>query len=123
MSRKGKLWILAVGAVVMAIAVTYAVNPLTRSDERLHEWLLSRVPVGSDIERLKQIAGEENWEIWGSWTRGEYPGWTGIEGDTVVRVHLGGYHGPFWTEVSAFWAFDVSGHLIDVQTQRSVDAL
>ena len=122
MSGKSKLWILGVGAVLVTIAVIYAMNPLARSDEVLRDWLLSRVPVGSEIERLHQVASQEDWEVWGSWKRGEYAGWKGIDGDTVVRVHLGGYSGPFWTEVSAYWAFDASGRLIDVETVRSVDA-
>ena len=122
MSWKGKLWIAGVGAVVLAIAVAYGANPLVRSDEELHAWLLSRVPVGSDIERLKQIASEEDWEVWASWERGEHSDWAGIDGDTVMRVHLGHYYAPLRTDVSSFWAFDASAHLIDVKTEKYTDA-
>jgi hypothetical protein len=116
MSLKAKLWIIGVGALLLALIVNYAANPLTHSDQSIHAWLLNQVPLGSDLEQLKRVASEQNWQVSGDWTSGE-------NSPNVVRLHLGTYHAPFRTDLSAFWDFDASGRLIDVRTQRDVDAL
>jgi hypothetical protein len=115
MSLKSKLWIIGVGALLLALVVSYAVNPLKHSDKALHTWLLSRVPMGSDVEHLKRVASQENWSGWASWTPED-------NSHTVVRVQLGHYYAPFRTDLSSFCDFDASGRLIDVRTQRDTDA-
>ena len=110
MSLKVKLWIVGVAALLLALVVSYAVNPLKHSDEALHAWLLSRVPEGSDIEQLKRVASEENWDGWYSWTAPDNT-------RTEARVHLGHYYAPFRTDLTSFWDFDASGRLIAVRTQ------
>jgi hypothetical protein len=91
MSLKAKLWIGGVAALLLALIVTYAANPLTHSDESIHAWLLSQVPLGSDADHLKRVASQKKWEVRSSWTPAD-------NSHAVVRVHLGHYYAPFRTD-------------------------
>jgi hypothetical protein len=112
----------AVVGVLLAAVVYCSSNPLRRSDEALQQWLLKKVPMGSDMKDLKVIAAQQGWQLSSIWEGNEHPDWVGIEGNTVVRVYLGGYRTVFRTEVGSFWAFDRSGRLIGVRIDKSVDA-
>jgi hypothetical protein len=119
-------WVrLALVASVAAVGILiYASNPLLLPDGAVHKWLLWEVPPGATVEDLKRIAHARGWRIQNSW-RGDQPGaaWAGISGATVVEIYLGGYRILFRTDLDSFWAFDSSGHLIDVRTRRMTDAL
>jgi hypothetical protein len=127
-TTKKKLWlsIAILSLVVVAVAVVSYSNPLRRSDERLHSWLLTEVPVGSNMERLLSVAQQNEWRVNGTW-EGNRPeshsDWGGIDGATVVWIYLGGYWNIFRTDIDSFWAFDEASHLVEVKTRRMTDAL
>lgn len=122
MTSKRKLWVLVITAILLSVAISYAANPLRWSDEALHQWLLKKVPVGSDLDHLKAVADRKGWQIWAIWKGRPQPYWAKIDGDTIVWIYLGGYRSVFQTELDSFWAFDESGRLIDVHTRRMADA-
>lgn len=122
MTTKHKLWLVGIAGVLLFAVVNHALNPLRWSDENLREWLLEKVPAGSSVARLKSVAGEEGWEITGTWEHGDIPYWTGVKGDTVVRVYLGRYRGLFLVAADSYWAFDESDRLADIRTVRLADA-
>jgi len=112
----------AVGAIAVASVALLASNPLRRSDDAVHRWLLTNVPIGSDLATLQAVAKREGWRIKGTWP-GHQPhsDWGGIDGDTVAWIYLGGYRNVLSTDVDSFWAFDGSGKLLDVRTRRMTD--
>ncbi|BBA31989.1 hypothetical protein sS8_0019 [Methylocaldum marinum] len=110
----------------LAISIVVLSNPLRRSDDAVQSWLLSRVPVGSEIDLLMSAAQENDWRVNGVW-EGNRPeshtDWGGIDGATVVWIYLGGYRNVFRTDLDSFWAFDEAGQLVAVKTRRMTDAL
>jgi hypothetical protein len=47
-----------------------------------------------------------------------------VKGTRVIGAYLGGYQGiPYRVELDAYWGFDESGHLIDLNVRKGVDAL
>ena len=116
------LGVVAVIAVGMTVAL-YASNPLRRSDDSVREWLLEKVPIGSDIGTLRSVAEREGWRVNGEWS-GHQPhaDWGGVDGDTVVWIYLGGYRNVFRVDFDSFWAFDENDELTAIATRRMVDA-
>jgi hypothetical protein len=123
LTTKHKLWVVGISGVVLFDVVNHALNPLRWSDENLREWLLERVPMGSNVARLKSVAEEEGWRVMMIWEHGENPSaWTQVQGDTVVRVHLGNYRGLFLAAADSYWAFDESGRMVALRVERTADA-
>ena len=113
--------ILALFAVVVAVTTvaTSAANPLRRSDQAVHRYLIENVPVGSTLEALESVAAQKGWRINGTWEgHTTHSDWGGIDGHIVAWVYLGGYRNFFQTDLDSFWAFDESGKLVDVVTRR-----
>ena len=118
--------ILAVATLIVATAsvATVAGNPLRRSDQAVHRYLLKNVPVGSTFETLKSVAAQKGWRINGTWNgHVAHSDWGGIDGHTIAWVYLGGYRHLFQTDLDSFWAFDENGKLVDVITRRMTDSL
>jgi hypothetical protein len=112
----------AVGVIAVAGVALLASNPLRRSDDSIHRWLLKNVPIGSDLATLQAVAKRKGWRINGTW-QGHQPhsDWGGIDGDTVAWIYLGGYRSVLVTDIDSFWAFDEGGKLLDVHTRRMTD--
>ena len=118
------LWVAPLVLMLAAYFATGIVNPLRRSDAGVHDWLLNKVPVGSDLIALQSTATREGWQLKGSWAGHQLnSGWGGIDGDTVAWVYLGHYQSILSTDLDSFWAFDKNGALVDVRIRRMVDSL
>ena len=115
---------MAIVLALVAAACAVVSNPLRRSDEAVHTWLLKSVPPGSDIKQLMSVADQKGWKVNSVWN-GDHPhaDWGGIDRAQIAWVYLGGYWNVFRTDLDSFWTFDETGHLIDVKTRRMTDAL
>ena len=114
----------ALALALVATAGAVFSNPLRRSDEAIHTWLLKSVPPGSDIKYLMSVADQKGWKVNSVWNGDHlHADWGGIDGARIAWVHLGGYRNVFRTDLDSFWAFDETGHLIDVKTRRMTDGL
>jgi hypothetical protein len=122
LTAKHKLWVAGIAGVLLFAVVNHALNPLRWSDENLREWLLEKVPAGSSVARLTSVAGQEGWKIIGSWEHAESLNWPQIQGDLVVRVHLGNYRGLFLVAADSYWVFDESDRLIAIRLEQTADA-
>lgn len=124
MATKHKLWALGLAGLLLFAVLNHALNPLRWSHENLREWLLEKVPLGSSVAHLKSAVDKEGWRVMSIWEHGDTPPHIGVQGDTVVRVDLGGYRGLlFRVEMDSYWVFDESDRLLDVQTKREADSL
>jgi hypothetical protein len=122
MGKKRRLWVFAISGVLLLALMNHALNPLRWSNDNLRQWVLEKVPAGSDVDRLKSVANEHDWQVDTIWEGGKVPAWTEVESETVVRVHLGGYWALFQTEVGSYWIFDENGRLQDVRIERFADS-
>ncbi len=116
---------LAAFALVGIVSVILS-DPLRRSNDAVQSWLLTQVPVGSNIEQLMSAADQRDWRVNGSWDGNQpqlHSDWGGIDGAKVVWIYVGGYRSVFRTDLDSFWAFDESGRLIGVKIRRMTDAL
>jgi hypothetical protein len=114
-------------AVVLACAGLYS-RSLLRSETSIRASLLRQTPLGSKTEDVRRFVKS------GGWLDDRYGGSSGflkqeagvpatVVGVTLICGHLGQYHLPFLTDVTAFWGFDTDGRLIDVWVWKTVDAL
>ena len=117
-------WVVALGGLATVAIVVLGTNPLRWPDRSVHDWLLRKVPVGSSQDQLRAVANTKGWRINGSW-QGHQPNsdWGGIDGATIVHVHLGHYQSLLRADLDSFWAFDEHGTLVDVRMRRTFDGL
>ena len=96
---------------------------LWRSESRLRTDLLERVPLGSDISKVRDLIREESWEVTYD---DEYRGVFDLRlrpfervGDALIHARLGS-HPSFLGRafVSAVWAFDADKKLIAVWVRK-----
>lgn len=130
-------------AVTILIVMTPIINPIRRTDGMVRRYLLNFMPIGTSMENVIRIAEDKNrWMIrvvnddFGvvigtrhmNPLRGVSPD-TGREiiviGQRAVEVHLGTYKalGFVRTDVTAFFAFDENGELIDIFIRREYDLI
>ena len=122
--RSSKWMTVAAFALAVVGIVTVGLNPLRRSDDRVHDWLLRQVPVGSDLATLKAASSLHGWRVNGIWPgHTDHSDWGGIDGATVAWIYIGGYRTLFQTDIDSFWAFDENGKLENVKLRRMTDAL
>lgn len=129
-----------IGIVITLLVVTaLTLNPLMRPSANIRRYLLQITPINTSIEDVICIANSNpNWSIItvreehgftlqprtfspmrihpAAMTR-EFP----IVGERSVIVHLGTYHAPMRVDVTAFYAFDENGKLIEILVLKEVD--
>jgi hypothetical protein len=133
MNRKLTLFCcLATISITMAGCST--ARPLCRSDEKIRASILKRTPVGCSSDRVYALIREEHWPRHDEGPSAGFqkiaPGLSEshspVVGDSFVACELGVTHFvmfPFETVKYAYWAFDTSGHVIDVWVVEDTDAL
>ena len=96
--------------------------PLWRDASGAERWIVSRVPMGSDVATVRQFIRRRGWKLDGEWQQAEPKTDFGTrKGTHVVYVNLGGYWFVFRTDFDAFFGFDERGRLVDVQVRKMVD--
>ena len=135
MAIQNRPWRNILGVLVilcLGFGVKFALNPLRRSNSKIHTWLLKKVPQGSNESYFLTIAKGEGWEVhengWHSpvmdiKTWGGFDPDTPLYGRTYYHVYLGHYYSGLRVDVSTIWAFDDKGRFVDVRIRREVDGL
>ena len=123
-------WVIGIFAICCAgIIVRDAwIHPLWMPASGLRSWILRRAPLGSSSEQVDAFIAAHHWSRHYDWhgtpsptSEKPYPA---VKGTRVIGAYLGGYQGiPFRADLDAYWGFDESGHLIDLNVRKMVDAL
>ena len=133
MTFKNHPWrILLCGLAVLCLTygIKFAANPLRRSNNGIHSWLLKKIPRGSSESHFLTIAKAEGWEVSENGWHGpvmDIKGWGGFDPDTPLyghtyyHAHLGHYFSGLRVDISTIWAFDDKGNFVDVRIRREID--
>ena len=103
---------------VVAIAVL-ASNPLRRSKDGVHDWLLEKAPLGSSFDDVQALVRNEKWsaqEGWGGERNSLFP----LRGVHWLQANVGNYRGvPFLLpcHVRVAWGFD-DEKLVDIYVEK-----
>ena len=98
-----------------------------RSEKKIEEKLLSRTPVGTGLEEVREYLKGTRFSVRGDRSLGHYVG-SGprrglIIGDHRIRVFIGRYQGiPWEVSVNAFWIFEKGG-LAEILIRKEYNAL
>ena len=98
-----------------------------RSEKKIEEKLLSRTPVGTSLEEVREYLKGTGFSVTGDRSLGHYVGIGPrrglIIGDHRIGVLIGIYQGiPWEVWVSAFWIFE-KGDLTEVLVIKEYDSL
>ena len=98
-----------------------------RSEKKIEEKLLSRTPVGTGLEEVREYLKGTRFSVIGDRSLGHYVGIGPrrglIIGDHSIRVLIGEYQGiPWEVSVSAFWIFEKGG-LTEILVRKDYDGL
>ncbi len=122
-------WIELLGVIALISLVAFGwwfMNPLYRSEEKVHSWMLGLAPLGTTVDDALHLARERGWEIRSD---REFPAeparshYSEVEGTRIVHLYLGGYRVVFQVDLDAFWGFDEDGKLTDLKVRKMIDAL
>ena len=113
------------------------INPLLRTEAGIRRYVLRNIPIGSSMEYSLDVINYKMWDLriinenWGvvlhptlnfpmrKTPSNRFP----VIGEQHIRVHLGGYFFILRADVTAYFAFDENGKLIDVFIRKEWDAL
>lgn len=125
------------GCSILILAV---INPLFRTENGIRRYLLRITPIGTSMEDVIRIANDnDRWEV--KYTDMNY-GFTlypnssfpsrahprtsprsTVIGEKSMRVHLGTFDMIIRFDVTAWYAFDADGKLIEIRVRREFDVL
>jgi hypothetical protein len=114
---------LTIGITVAGCAVWVISNPLLRSEASIEAALLRTLPLGSsidDVVRALRTRGVDVKVLPTGVYKQKNPAKPEVVGVSSIRMELGTALG---THVTAFWAFDDNGKLIDVWVWKTSDGL
>ncbi|GHU56348.1 hypothetical protein FACS1894132_13680 [Clostridia bacterium] len=134
--RKLKIILLIITFIIMILIIYVIINPYCLSDKFVVKYISIRIPVGTNIEKVKsKISDKKHWEIEKTelkhglmFTKTGYPlksdyGFSNeYVGKKFIYVQLAEYNLPFNTIVFAFFVFDENDKLIRIVIDREVDA-
>jgi hypothetical protein len=140
LTKKKFIFILIPTGLLIIITVVLLVNPLIGPNWFVRMHILMRIPIGTSMEDVIEIAGKnKRWgEPFPSYGIGvtlkgvnKRPrissltgvGYYAIIGEKSMEVHLGTYWLPFRADVTAFFAFCEDGKLIDVFIRKDWDSI
>lgn len=126
MERRTVIVILVVVGAMSVVAAWQAGNPLRRSEAEIRNRILGATPLETPFRDVRDIVERNGWSI-GSESQEEGAfDQRSLQPRKVGERHiwalLGHYGLPFPTYVSARWAFDENGRLIDVWVEKTIDA-
>jgi hypothetical protein len=116
-------------AVLLVVAgVWFGVNGVGavqwfRSVSQIRSGIITNVPLGSSSDLVRDYIKQEGFRLLSASERVGYLSEDGVEvGSGHFMAQLGGYALVFTrTSVSAYFAFDDSGHLIEVDVRKTTD--
>jgi len=122
------LYTLLATAVVFALVIL--LHPLMKPAALIRADMLRRTPIGTSMEEVVGIVEKnverKGWNVYynGVNDRGYvHPDTSEVIGTQSIDVYLGSYR-EFWeVGVSAYWAFDDDGKLIDVYVGKTANSL
>ena len=122
--HKKFVWFVILGIVLCALVLVWRV-PLWHDKAWIRAWLLDQTPIGCSSSNVRAIIAERGWRIMEDREGVGVP--LGNHGQAVgvarIYCHLGSYRSPvFETAVSASWAFDENGRLLDIVVRKDTDA-
>jgi len=138
--RKYKKFLRALPFIIIIILVVLSLllNPLLRTNEGLRRHLLQKTPAGTSMEDVvDSINNNSSWtirhrgggivyclkdQIPTRFSNGNILDST-IVGEHSIEVRLGIYRIPIKVYVTAFYAFDENGKLIDILVLREYDII
>jgi len=112
-------------ARVLVCIAALAGNPLRRSEANIEASLLTFAPLGSSVIEVLHALEKEGLfaRLVSGGVNKQKPGTPErVVGVKAMDVPLGEYRSPFVTRVSAIFAFDAAGKLIDVWVLKTADA-
>ena len=123
-------WVIGIFGICCAGIIVHDawIHPLWMPGSRLRAWMLRRAPLGSPPDQVDAFIAAHHWcrnyDWHGTPSASSEKFFPGVRGTRVIGAYLGGYQGiPYRVEVDAYWGFDESGHLIDLNVRKGVDAL
>ena len=98
-----------------------------RSEKKIEEKFLSRTPVGTGLEEVREYLKGKNFAVRYDSSPGHYVSRGSRRGLTIgdhsIRALIGEYQGiPWEVSVSAFWIFE-KGVLTEILVKKEYDAL
>ena len=128
----------AISAIALLVAAALMINPFLRSEAGIRNHLLRITPIGTSMEDVIRVADSNNgWTIrvireehgvvlhprrltpTGSSPTRDFP----VVGEQSVRIFLG-FHGFILKPaVTAFYAFDENGKLIEIFVRKEYDVI
>jgi hypothetical protein len=124
-----------IGVLIVAIALLtvtlnqiLALNPLRRSENEIHDWALTKAPLGSSTKAVEDLIIGQGWKRSYDWkgsasdiSENFYPG---VKGSQIIGAGIGQYRGLSGTVyVDAYWGFDSAGKLISLRVRKMRNAL
>lgn len=130
---------IAVIIVILVVVMAMIINPLLRTEAGIRRHLLRIAPIGMSMEDVIRIAdNNRNWNtiricedagvilhpsllipMRMSPSDPRFP----VVGEKSVRVHLGTTRIILRADVTAFFAFDENGELIEILVRREYDVI
>ena len=109
--------------ILGVIAVTYATNPLRKSEEEIKANILKLTPIGTSMDDvINVIESNESWGWEGYISPNGFP--VDVSGDPIgeksISVILGSYRNIFKTYVLSRWVFDENSKLIEVFVNKYI---
>ena len=98
-----------------------------RSEKKIEEKLLSRTPVGTGLEEVREYLKGTRFSVRGDRSLGHYVGSGPRRGSTIgdhsIRALIGEYQGiPWEVSASAFWISE-KGDLTEILVRKEYDTL
>ena len=123
---------------IILMMIPSFIDPLRRTNNSLRRYMLRITPIGTSMDDVLSVArNNPNWTVrfidldygvvfFPSTTTptrmsGEWASPENLIGNKSVQVHLGTRQAIFRSNITAFYAFDSDGNLIDIFVLREVD--
>jgi hypothetical protein len=123
--------VMIAGVVVLAVAIKVVLTPASWPEPILRAWLRRQTPFGTSEPVVKQFLERRGFHS--IWTESQDSlnralGLTFSKGTRTIQVNVGEYRSPlmlflFVRSTEAFYGFDDSGNLVDINVRKSTDAM
>ncbi|MDD4689884.1 MAG: hypothetical protein PHE51_09095 [Eubacteriales bacterium] len=120
--------LLALLIIVLGVAIiSYASNPLRKSEEQIRESMLKLTPIGTSMDEVTKVIEDKKWEI--TWVKHDHNNeYTDLSGDFIVgaksiKATVGSYRKFFIVYVEVYWGFDENDKLIAIEIRKDAVTL
>ena len=125
--------------IIFLVVMALIINPILRTEASIRRQLLRITPIGTSMEEVISIADDNaRWTIDNIREDGGVSLLSGtrvptrrapgdprfsVIGEQSVRIHLGTFQFIIRFDVTAFYAFDENGELIEILVRREFDVI